>query len=148
MTDYVATRWYRAPEIILSQNKYTKAIDMGAVGCIFAELLNRKPLFPGSDSMHQIQLIVELLGAPQSSEIAKIRHEKARAYLRSLTQTASSSFKDCFPSASPEALDLLQNLLTFVASKRFNVIRALKHPYLEALHYPSDEPSADPVSKL
>ena len=52
MTDYVATRWYRAPEVILTWEKYTKAIDMWSVGCIFAELLGRQPIFPGVDSQN------------------------------------------------------------------------------------------------
>jgi serine/threonine protein kinase len=64
MTDYIATRWYRAPEVILSWKRYTKAIDMWAVGCIFAELLGRRPLFPGKDAFHQIKLIVAVLGTP------------------------------------------------------------------------------------
>ena len=59
MTDYVATRWYRAPEVILSWKKYTKAIDMWSIGCILAELVGRKPIFPGSDSQHQLQLITD-----------------------------------------------------------------------------------------
>lgn len=50
MTDYIATRWYRAPEVLLSPFKYNKSIDMWSVGCIFAELIMRKPLFPGEDS--------------------------------------------------------------------------------------------------
>jgi serine/threonine protein kinase len=49
LSNYVATRWYRAPEVILSRKRYTKAVDMWSVGCILAELLGRKPLFPGRD---------------------------------------------------------------------------------------------------
>ncbi len=62
MTEYVVTRWYRAPEIMLSCQEYTKAIDVWSLGCIFAELLGTKPLFPGDDYIHQLRLIVDLLG--------------------------------------------------------------------------------------
>lgn len=51
LTEYIATRWYRAPEVLMSWDKYDKAIDMWSAGCIFAELLGRKPLFPGEDSI-------------------------------------------------------------------------------------------------
>lgn len=52
MTEYVATRWYRAPEIVLGSNKYSKAVDMWSVGCILAELINGKALFPGKSSLN------------------------------------------------------------------------------------------------
>merc|ERR1711916_274853 len=61
LTEYVATRWYRAPEVMLSWKNYTKAIDVWAVGCILAELLGRRPLFPGRDYLHQVGLILDVL---------------------------------------------------------------------------------------
>merc|ERR1719158_1527483 len=64
MTEYVVTRWYRAPELLLSCADYTAAIDVWSVGCIFAELLGRKPLFPGKDYVHQLNLITRVLGSP------------------------------------------------------------------------------------
>ena len=60
--EYVATRWYRAPEIMLSFKMYSKAIDIWSVGCIHAELLSGKPLFPGRDYHHQLQLILDVTG--------------------------------------------------------------------------------------
>ena len=54
MTEYVVTRWYRAPEILLGSQQYTAAVDMWSVGCIFAEMLSRKPLFPGDNSLDQV----------------------------------------------------------------------------------------------
>jgi len=57
LTEYVVTRWYRAPEIMLAMRAYTKAVDVWAVGCILAELIRRKPLFPGSDYMDQLKMI-------------------------------------------------------------------------------------------
>ena len=80
MTDYVATRWYRAPEVILSWEVYTKAIDIWAVGCITAELLGRQPLFPGIDSQNQIQLIIDVLGSPSADDIGKVKQAKAKKF--------------------------------------------------------------------
>ena len=64
LTEYVVTRWYRAPELLLSCAEYTAAIDVWSVGCIFAELLGRKPLFPGKDYVHQLNLITRVIGSP------------------------------------------------------------------------------------
>lgn len=60
MTEYVVTRWYRAPELLLNSSDYTAAIDVWSVGCIYMELMNRKPLFPGKDQMHQMRLLIEV----------------------------------------------------------------------------------------
>lgn len=100
MTDYIATRWYRAPEVILSWKRYTKAIDMWAVGCIFAELLGRRPLFPGKDAYHQLKLIVSVLGTPESDEVDSIQRKKSRAFVESLSKRRKVPFAKLFPNAS------------------------------------------------
>lgn len=64
MTEYVATRWYRAPEILLGSQKYSKAVDVWSVGCILGELVNRKAIFPGGSTLNQIEKVIELLGKP------------------------------------------------------------------------------------
>lgn len=68
-TDYIATRWYRAPEIVLGSKKYSKAIDVWSVGCIFAEMVTGRAIFPGKSTIHQIRLIIELLGRPKDEDI-------------------------------------------------------------------------------
>ena len=64
LTDYVATRWYRAPEILLGSNKYTKGVDMWSLGCILAELLLGKPVFPGTSTLNQLDRVMEVIGRP------------------------------------------------------------------------------------
>lgn len=64
MTEYVVTRWYRAPELLLNSSDYTAAIDVWSVGCIFMELMDRKPLFPGRDYAHQLSLLMEVIFFP------------------------------------------------------------------------------------
>ena len=64
MTEYVATRWYRAPEILLGSTKYTKAVDMWSIGCILGELIIGKALFPGTSTLNQIERVLELTGKP------------------------------------------------------------------------------------
>ena len=141
MTEYVATRWYRAPEIMLSWKEYTKAIDVWSVGCIFAELLGRKPLFPGKDYIHQLNLITDVLGTPSDEDINRIGSDKARRYIRSLPFKARIPFEKIYPNASPSAIDLLSKMLTFDPANRIKTEDALSHPYLAALHDPTDEPT-------
>ena len=64
LTEYVVTRWYRAPEILLGSQNYTKSIDIWSLGCILAEMILGKPLFPGTSTINQLELIIELLGKP------------------------------------------------------------------------------------
>ncbi|KAJ3415475.1 Mitogen-activated protein kinase [Chytridiales sp. JEL 0842] len=143
MTEYVATRWYRAPEIMLSFKSYTKAIDMWSVGCIFAELLGGKPLFKGRDYVDQLNQILYILGTPDDATLRRIGSERAQLYIRSLKRTNKVPWIQLFPKATPQALDLLEKLLTFDPAARITVEEALKHPYLEAYHDEEDEPVHD-----
>lgn len=76
MTEYVATRWYRAPEIMLAFRNYTKAIDMWSVGCILAELLGSKPLFKGRDYVDQLNQILGILGTPDDQTLNRIGSDR------------------------------------------------------------------------
>ena len=144
MTEYVVTRWYRAPELLLSCAEYTSAIDVWSVGCIFAELLGRKTLFPGKDYVHQLNLIMRVIGTPQNpSELDFINNEKAKRYIKSLPVTARCSFQKLFPNASPKAVDLVDKMLVLDPARRITVEEALAHPYLESLHDEVDEPCAE-----
>jgi Protein kinase domain len=140
LTEYVATRWYRAPEVILSWKRYTKAIDVWSVGCIFSELLARRPVFPGSSYIHQISAITDVLGTPPEDEIANISSEPARRFIRQLGFKPRVPLAQLHPNATPLALDLLDKLLQFDPIKRITVEEALAHPYLASLHDGSDEP--------
>ncbi|TFY77453.1 hypothetical protein EWM64_g6560 [Hericium alpestre] len=147
MTEYVATRWYRAPEIMLSFKMYTKSIDVWAVGCIFAEMLTGRPLFPGRDYGHQLDLILDILGTPTLEEFYNITSRRSRDYIRALPIRKRRPFTTLFPKASPEAIDFLNKTLTFDPKKRLTVDEALEHPFLSAYHDPTDEPvvsSLDP----
>nr|AFJ54625.1 mitogen-activated protein kinase [Dunaliella salina] len=140
MTEYVVTRWYRAPELLLSCSEYGTAIDVWSVGCIFAELLGRKPLFPGKDYVHQLNLITRTIGSPSEEELGFISSDKARRYIRSLPRCEPTDFQKLWPNANPKAVDLVKKMLMFDPNKRITVEEALGHEYLATLHDISDEP--------
>ncbi|KAK4256582.1 hypothetical protein QN277_006287 [Acacia crassicarpa] len=147
--DYVATRWYRAPELCGSFfSKYTAAIDIWSIGCIFAEILLGKPLFPGKNVVNQLDLITDLLGTPPAESIARIRNEKARRYLSGMRKKKPVPFSQKFPTADPLALRLLLRLLAFDPKDRPTAEEALSDPYLRGLLNVDREPSTQPISKL
>lgn len=140
MTEYVATRWYRAPEIMLSFTNYTKAIDIWSVGCILAELLGGKPLFRGKDYVDQLNQILLILGTPKESTLTKIGSVRAQNYVRSLPLMRKVPYLELFPNANPLALELMEAMLTLDPYQRITVEQALDHPYLSVWHDPQDEP--------
>ncbi|PSC69605.1 mitogen-activated kinase 5 [Micractinium conductrix] len=142
LTDYVATRWYRAPEILLSSHRYTYGVDMWACGCILGELINGKPIFPGTSTMNQLDRILEVTGRPSADDIDSIQSPFAATMLESMRAPATPRLDATFPSASPEALDLLRRLLHFNPEKRISPEEALRHPYCAQFHNPHDEPVA------
>lgn len=142
LTEYVVTRWYRAPEVMCSCQEYDVAIDVWSVGCILAELHGRKPLFPGDDYIKQMNLIFNVLGTPQSREDMKfITNEKAAEYIKSLKKKNKQPFASLYPNANPLALDLMEKMLVFNPRRRITVDEALAHPYLKSLHNEKAETS-------
>ncbi|EFP90786.1 Mitogen-activated protein kinase [Puccinia graminis f. sp. tritici] len=139
MTEYVATRWYRAPEIMLSFQNYTTAIDMWSVGCILAELLGGRPIFKGRDYVDQLNQILNYLGTPSETTLRRVGSPRAQDYIRSLPYKQGVSFAELYPGANPEGLDLLSKLLAFDPSERITCNQALRHPYLKVWHDPEDE---------
>lgn len=159
LTEYVATRWYRAPEIMLSASNYSTAVDTWSVGCILAEMYTGIPLFPGKDFKHQILLITQLLGNPAYNEEDSkcIRTIRSKQFLQSLLNYPRLEFKSVFenhPSRwqkygfkeiNPLGIDLLERLLVFDPEKRITVQEALEHPYLSQYHDVSDEPTTTKI---
>ncbi|GAU12821.1 hypothetical protein TSUD_73080 [Trifolium subterraneum] len=148
-TDYVATRWYRAPELCGSFfSKYTPGIDIWSIGCIFAEMLTGRPLFPGKNVVHQLDIMTDLLGTPPPESIARIRNEKARRYLNSMRKKQPVPLSQKFPNIDPLALRILERLLAFDPKNRPSAEEALSDPYFHGLSNIDREPSTHPISKL
>ncbi|KAJ9109719.1 hypothetical protein QFC19_001949 [Naganishia cerealis] len=126
MTEYVATRWYRAPEVMLSFKQYTKSIRIRY-------------------SHDQLRLILDVLGTPPMEEFYDVTSRRSRDYLRNLPVRTKKNFEGLYPQASAAAIDFLKKTLTFSSKKRMTVEECLAHPYLEAYHDPEDEPAAAPL---
>ncbi|KAK5986938.1 hypothetical protein GCK32_010868, partial [Trichostrongylus colubriformis] len=160
MTGYVATRWYRAPEIMLNWMHYSQTVSVGvhvridtvllcitvdiwSVGCILAELITGRTLFPGSDHIDQLTRIMNIVGTPNEEFLAKIQSEEARNYIRNLPKMPRKDFKKLFATASPAAIDLLEKMLQLDPDYRPTAAEAMEHEYLAAYHDASDEPTSE-----
>lgn len=145
MTEYVCTRWYRAPEVLCSWTDYSGAIDIWSIGCILAEMHMREPLYPGHNTQHQLDLIIGILGSPESDELMKIPNEKCRKFIRALPRTPGKPFSEAFTDMSLEAQELLAKMLRWDPEARISVSDAIQEPYFDRLHCPEDEPTRDPL---
>ena len=143
LTEYVVTRYYRAPEIMLSSHHYSKKIDVWSVGCSFAELLTKKFLFPGENYIAQIKLIIEFLGSPLEEDLNFISNDSAKKYVRDLGKIKKKPIDKIVNYPYPLALDLLDKMLVFNPEKRISIEEALNHPYLKNIR----EGIEDPVYK-
>ncbi|KAF6032496.1 ICK [Bugula neritina] len=127
-TDYVSTRWYRAPEILLRSTNYNSPIDIWAVGTIMAELYTLRPLFPGSSEIDQIFKICTVLGTP-SKQAWPEGHQLAAAMNFRWPQCTETPLRTLVPSASPEAIQLMKDTLMWDPKRRPTAAQILKSPY-------------------
>uniref|UniRef100_A0A8C4QWP8 Mitogen-activated protein kinase n=1 Tax=Eptatretus burgeri TaxID=7764 RepID=A0A8C4QWP8_EPTBU len=131
LTQYVVTRWYRAPEIFLGY-QYTKCVDMWSVGCILGEMLLGKALFPGTSCIHQMELILRIIGEPSKQNMDEIDNVYRRVLI--VKPRDRSSLEELLPDAPPDALDLMGKLLVFNPEQRLTAEEALCHPYISGFH--------------
>ena len=145
ITDYVATRWYRAPEMLLGSINYGKPIDMWSVGCILFELLVGRPLLPGKSTKEMIVFMFEVTGFPDRKEYDEVKEEceiqieydnllsERIRRRKTIKQLVSGYCND------PVAIDLLGKLLLFNPKKRLTAEEALEHPYVADFHNVEEE---------
>ncbi|XP_069032025.1 mitogen-activated protein kinase 15 [Embiotoca jacksoni] len=141
LTEYVATRWYRAPEILLGSARYTKGVDMWSLGCILGEMLLGKALFPGTSTINQIEKIMSAIPHPSPEDILAIKSEYGSCVIQRMLLKPQVPLQDLLPSVPPDALDLLRGLLLFNPDKRLTAEQALQHPYVARFHDPAKEPA-------
>lgn len=144
MTGYVVTRWYRAPEVILSWMHYTQTVDIWSVGCIMAEMLQGKPLFKGSDHLDQLTEIMKVTGTPSQEFVSKLESEDAKTYIKGLSKVEKKDLSKVFSDVNPQAVCVLECMLLLDPDNRVSAAEALSLPYFSVFREPDDETEAQP----
>ncbi|MES1911711.1 MAG: hypothetical protein MHM6MM_004104 [Cercozoa sp. M6MM] len=127
-TDYVSTRWYRAPEVLLRQRDYSAAVDLWAVGAIMAEMISLRPLFPGKNEPDEVYKICAVLGSPGAEEWPH-GHQLATKLRMRWPRLNAASLAYLLPTASPAAIDVMQSVLQWNPKRRATAAQLLTHPY-------------------
>jgi mitogen-activated protein kinase 1/3 len=140
LTEYVVTRWYRAPELMLLPSGYFEAVDLWSVGCIHAELLTRKPLFPGEHAVDMLRRIARTLGFSPETDLSWLPVDAKEKELEGVMNLVEEMkyevvqpLETILPNASEVCLDFITQLLAFDHTKRISAADALYHPYIAGL---------------
>lgn len=131
MSNYVQTRWYRAPELLFRERSYGYKVDMWSIGCIFAEMLERKPFLPGKSTENQIQLIFEVLGTPKDYILYRINNDKMMDAIKKIPLYDALPFDKLFPEYNDEIWSILDLLLVYDQDLRADADKILKHKWFE-----------------
>ncbi|XP_034717947.1 serine/threonine-protein kinase MAK isoform X6 [Etheostoma cragini] len=146
-TDYVSTRWYRAPEVLLRSSTYSSPIDLWAVGCIMAELYTLRPLFPGNSEVDEIFKICQVLGTVKKTDWSE-GYQLASAMNFRFPQCVPTHLKTLIPNASNEAIALMKDMLQWDPKKRPTAVQALRYPYFQVGQILGPRPQSQEVKKV
>eukprot|EP00760_Papus_ankaliazontas_P035213 PhM_4_TR7676/c0_g2_i1/m.8903/K04371/MAPK1_3; mitogen-activated protein kinase 1/3 len=132
LTDYVITRWYRPPELLLMCH-YSAAVDVWSAGLIILEMYLRRPALPGKDYVNQLSLITDLIGTPKADDLDFIPSLEALAYLQGMAEKKPQPLHDLIPRSSPHLQSLIAGCLQFNPNRRLTAAEVLDHPYFSHL---------------
>ena len=135
LTDYVCTRWYRAPECTLKSNNYDEKIDIWAIGCIMAELYTLKPIFPGIDEFDQLNRIIKVTGTPEFNDWPEGFALVQKLNIR-MPNYNKGNLKQIVFNANDDAIDFLEYIFQLNPEKRPTAADLLKHPYFTEVQRP------------
>ena len=139
LTDYVATRHYRAPEVLLGCKSYSQAIDIFSVGCVLGEMFLSRPIFPGNSTMNQLEKIVEVIGFPSENEIIEMQSPHTEVMLSAISPSKKPELSSLCHKAPNDAVDLMEHCVQFSPCKRCSAELAITHRYLSSFHNSSSE---------
>ena len=128
-THEVVTLWYRAPEILLGARHYSTPVDLWSVGCIFAEMVRQKPLFPGDSEIDELHKIFRLMGTPDEASWPGV--SKLQDYQSTFPKWMKQDLSREFPMLEPAGQDLLNKLLVYEPCKRITAKQAIQHEYFQ-----------------
>ncbi|XP_066550724.1 MAPK/MAK/MRK overlapping kinase isoform X2 [Amia ocellicauda] len=130
-TEYISTRWYRAPECLLTDGYYSYKMDVWSVGCVFFEIISFSPLFPGCNELDQVSKIHDVLGSPDNDLLRKFK--KSRAMHFDFPPKKGCGISQLIPQCSPSGLSLMYEMLEYDPDERISSKAALQHPYFKEL---------------
>jgi mitogen-activated protein kinase 1/3 len=150
LSDYVCTRWYRAPEVMLFKERYGKQIDIWSLGCIACEFFCLKPIFKGSSSSDQVRQIIGVIGAPLVEDVQgrAFRSRSVAKLLNSLVSQTAQPLSSLLPGASSEAVDMIGHMLKFNPDKRITAHATLHDEYFRMFWRSFDERHAPAPEKM
>ena len=139
VTNYCSSRWYRSPEQLVNATNYSTAIDIWALGCVIGEMVQRRPLFPGTCTLSQLSLIVHITGRPPDVDLTGINSRYVVPILEGLGKSKEGNLADILTYGTPEVHDLVRLCLQFNPDKRLTATEALEHPFIGHFHHPDVE---------
>lgn len=132
-TEYISTRWYRAPECLLTDGYYGPEMDLWGAGCVMFEITSLYPLYPGTNEVDQISRIHKVLGTPSPEILAKLKSKGASHISFDFPEQKGIGIGQLIPHASPDLIDLVVKLLKYDASERITSREAMRHPYFKEI---------------
>lgn len=132
LTEYISTRWYRAPECLLTDGHYGYKMDIWGVGCVFFEILSLYPLFPGENELDQINKIHNILGTPPQELLDKFQKVATHMKLE-FAPKKYQGIANLIPHVSADAQDIILRMLVYNADDRYTASQCLKHAYFKDL---------------
>ena len=135
-THEVVTLWYRAPDVLMGSRRYSTPVDIWSIGCIFAEMSNGRPLFPGTSETHQLQLIFRHLGTPSEDiypDISDLPDYAKVTAAATTTYPHPETLASLVPEMDEAMLDLFTRMMHFDPAKRITCSEAMEHPFFHEL---------------
>ncbi|OWR49543.1 cyclin-dependent kinase 20 [Danaus plexippus] len=143
----VATRWYRAPELLYGARYYSQNVDIWAVGCIIAEMITKQPLFAGESDIEQLAIVLQRLGTPTEETWPK--HSELPDYHKiTFPESSPMPWTELLPGVEPDAIHLIKSFILYDAQKRISAKEALNHPWFHTKPLPAaleDMPKANTI---
>lgn len=146
LTEYIATRWYRPPEIVVGSLRYGKPMDIWSIGCVIAEMLTGRALFQGSSTMNQLERIVAAIGMPSPADLESMESQFTDTMMGNLPTVQPKPLKQVLSTCPRDAVDLISKMLVFNPNHRITAELAMRHPYVAGF-CTADELNPDPPAE-
>jgi len=132
-TEYISTRWYRAPECLLTDGYYSYKMDIWGLGCVFFEVLSLYPLFPGTNELDQVQKIHQIMGTPTPELLNHFKKKSSHMDFNFPPNQEGTGIEKMIPHIATDCIDLIAKLLAYNPDERLSARQGLRHPWFRDL---------------